>query len=110
MSNKISINGTTHITSGRSITVSNGKVIIDGKDVTPETKEISILIEGDVESLQADACDVIDVKGNVGKIITQSGDVRCGEVGRSVTTMSGDVFCGGVSGGVTTMSGDISHN
>ncbi len=110
MNNKITINGKTHIVSARSVTVSNGRVIIDGKDMTPDAKEISISIEGNVEFLQADVCNAIDVNGSVGKITTQSGNVRCGEVGKSVTTMSGNVSCGGIAGGVTTMSGDINHS
>lgn len=104
----IIINGLT-ITGGRNINISNGRVIIDGKDVTPDIKEISIQITGDVETLSVDACNKIEVNGNVAELSTQSGDVRCQSVGGDVSTMSGDVHCTTVAGRVKTMSGDINH-
>jgi hypothetical protein len=107
--NTIVINGTT-ITGGRNITVSNGRVTIDGKDVTPNQKNISITVHGSVESISADACSYIEVVGAAGKVNTMSGDVKCGAVLGSVKTMSGDVTCGAVSGDVETMSGDINRN
>jgi len=103
----IRINGMT-ITAGRNITVNGNRVFVDGKDVTPNAKEIKIEVSGDVERLEADACNSISVTGNAGNIATQSGDVNvCGNVGGSVQTMSGDVDCGPVSGSVSSMSGNI---
>ena len=105
--NTIRINGVT-ITGGRSISVSNGRVIVDGKDVTgEEAKTINIAVHGDISDLSVDACDVASITGMVGKVKPQSGDVRCGDVSGSVQTMSGDVSCGAVAGDVSTMSGDI---
>ena len=51
---QIIINNTTHI--GSSVCVINGKVIIDGKDLTPDSKEISISVSGDIDSLTVDYC------------------------------------------------------
>lgn len=105
--NKIQINGMS-IVGGRNITITNGRVIVDGKDVTgDDAKTITIEIQGDVAELSADMCTTITVTGTVGKIKTQSGNVRCGDVSGSVQTMSGDVSCGAVAGDVSTMSGDI---
>lgn len=104
---RITINGNNNIISGRDIVINNGKVIVDGKDVTPDAKEISITVEGDIQSLKADACSVINVSGNARHIKTQSGDVQCGDVNGSVSTMSGDVECKNIQGNVSTMSGDI---
>lgn len=106
--NTVIINGKTYTGHG-SITVINGRVTIDGKDVTPDAKDIRIEVNGNVESLSVDACNSINVTGNVGDISTQSGDVKCGDVTGSVQSMSGDVRCGNVKGNVKTMSGDISH-
>jgi len=108
MTTTISINGL-NITGGRNVTIRNGKVIVDGKDVTPDAKEINISVTGNVDRLEADACSKISVTGDVGSVATQSGDVDVGgNIGGSVQTMSGDVDCGGaIAGSVNTMSGDI---
>jgi len=106
--NTIRINNNTY--SGNSITITNGKVIINGKDVTPDSKEINISIEGNVDQLKVDYCNSVSVVGDVNSLQTQSGDVDVsGEVKGSVATMSGDVDCGNILGSVSTMSGDIKH-
>lgn len=97
---------------GRSVNITNSRVIINGVDVTPENeKVITITIDGDCESINADACDRIEVKGNVtNNVKTMSGDVSIGgTVGGDVKTMSGDVKCGPIGGSVSTMSGDIKN-
>jgi hypothetical protein len=105
--NNIKINGLS-ITGGRSVVVSNGRVIVDGKDVTGEdSKNITIEIQGDVAELSVDACNTIQVTGTVGKIKTLSGSVQCGDVAGSVQTMSGSVVCGKIDGDTSTMSGSI---
>lgn len=108
--NNIRINGVS-IAGGRNVTIQNGRVIVDGKDITGDNqKTIIIQIQGDVDELSADVCASITVTGAVKKVRTQSGDVRCGDVSGSVNTMSGDISCGAVAGDVSTMSGDISHH
>lgn len=107
--NTVIINGVTYSGHG-SITVVNGRVTIGGKDVTPEGKDIYIVVNGDVQSLSVDACHTINVTGDVGDLSTQSGDVKCGDVAGCVQSMSGDVSCGAVRGSVKTMSGDITHH
>jgi len=105
---KITINGNTY--SGNNVVVSNGKVVIDGKDFTPDSKNINISIEGDIDKLNVDSYDKISINGNVGNIKTQSGDVDIsGEVSGDIQTMSGDVDCGNVGGSISTMSGDVKH-
>ncbi len=104
----ITING--NIYSGNSIVVTNGKVIINGKDVTPDSKEINISVVGDIEQLKVDACNKVSVEGSVKSISTLSGDVEVsGDVDGSISTMSGDVDCGHVQGSISTMSGDVKH-
>jgi hypothetical protein len=103
------INGATYISSGGSVTVVGNRVIIDGKDMTPDAKEIRIEVTGNVESLSVDACNTVHVNGSAGDVSTQSGDVTCGDVKGSVSTMSGDIRCGSVGGNAKTMSGDISR-
>jgi DNA polymerase/3'-5' exonuclease PolX len=102
------INNNSYI--GNSITITNGKVIIDGKDVTPDSKTITISVEGNIDNLTVDACDKVTVTGDVNKVKTMSGDVDIkGNVTDSVSTMSGDVDCGNIGGSIKTMSGDIKH-
>ena len=118
------INGVTYI--GRSISVNNGKVTVDGQTVIPEGKEINISVVGDINELNVDSCYKIDVKGNVDKVGTTSGDVTVNgnagnvntvsgdvnvekDVNGSISTTSGDVSCGQVSGNIKTVSGDIKN-
>lgn len=122
---QITINGTT-ITASGNISVINGRITVNGVDVTPgDAKQITIEVKGDVASLQVDHCHTVTVGGNVTtlnstagdvrvensvqSVKTVSGDVECGDVGGSVSTTSGDVSCGKVSGDVRSVSGDIKH-
>lgn len=70
MTSTIVINGVT-ISGGRNVTIRNGKVIVDGKDVTPDAKEINISVTGNVERLEADACQKISITGDAGSVTTQ---------------------------------------
>jgi len=96
--------------SGNSVVVSGNKVIIDGKDVTPDSKEIIISVVGNISELKVDVCNKLQIRGDVGNIKTQSGDVDVtGHVTGSIQTMSGDVNCNYVGGSISTMSGNIKH-
>ena len=104
----ISINGVNY--SGNNIVISNGKVVINGKDVTPDSKEINIKVEGNIDKSVVDSCNKVEVTGDISDIKTQSGDINIsGNVNGSVSTMSGDIDCGNVGGSIKTMSGDIKH-
>ena len=105
--NRVRINGIDMV-GGRSITVANGRITIDGKDVTPEAKQITIQVVGDIHNLEVDSCERITASGSVGALRTTSGDVECGPVTGGVHTVSGDVTCeGSILGSVQTTSGDI---
>lgn len=122
--NKITINGNTY--SGNNVVISNGKVIIDGKDFTPETKIINIHVEGNIDELKVDNCNKLLVNGNAKNIKTQSGSVEvsgavsgdirtisgsvnCGDVNSYIQTTSGSVECGKVGGKINTISGSVKH-
>lgn len=107
---RVLINGTSiNIQSGRNVTIANGRVLVDGRDVTPGESGpvIQVEIHGDVNRLDVEVCEAITIHGAVGSVKSQCGDVTCGPVSGSVQTMSGDVRCGEVGGDVNTMSGDI---
>jgi hypothetical protein len=99
------MNGKSYI--GDSIVVRNNKVIIDGVDVTPDSKVITITVEGNIEELHVDCCNSLIVNGNVGLLNTQSGDVECKDVIGNLNLTNGDVECGNVGGSIQTVSGDI---
>jgi hypothetical protein len=106
MSSSITINGQTY-TGKKSVQIINNRIMIDGVDVSPKAKQITIQITGDVSHLSVDACETLTITGNAGEVQTQSGNVYCGNVQRKVETMSGNVSCGTIHGNVTTMSGNI---
>jgi len=107
--NSITINGTT-ITSSKNIVITNGKVFVNGTDVTPDSKEINISVVGQLDKLEVDSCSKIEVTGDVNNIKTISGDVGIsGNCNGNIQTMSGDVYCESVGGSISTMSGDIKH-
>jgi autotransporter translocation and assembly factor TamB len=105
--NIVNINGRTIVSNG-SISVVNGKIMIDGKDQTPDSKNIDIKIEGNVDELKVDYCNRLTVEGVTNNVTTSSGDVNVNHnVGGSINTSSGDVECGDVKGNVRTSSGDV---
>ena len=109
----ITINGVAQAIRGfNNIQCAKGQVIIDGVDVTPDSKIVNITVTGDVRNIEGSFSD-IKIEGNVtGEVNTGSGDIEIGgNVGGSVKTGSGDVEIGGsVFGSVRTGSGDITHN
>lgn len=111
--NTIVINGNRFHYNGN-LSIINGKYYVDGKEVkdwsefTKDQKEISITIEGNVNKLDVDCCDMIHVNGNVGKVKATSGDIEIeGNVDGDVQTVSGDICCGNVGGDASTVSGNI---
>ena len=124
MNSSITINGKNY--GGKSIIISNGKVIIIGVDVTPDSKTININVVGDIDKLEAmDVVNKLEIKGNVNELSNTSGDIEItgnvngniestsgdieidGDVSGSIDTTSGDVRCKNVGGSVKTISGDI---
>lgn len=124
----IRINGVS-IAGGRNVVISNGKVIVDGKDVTPgDEKQINIEVTGDVDTIEVDTCEKISVTGNTGRITTSQGDINVGgdvhgdaktsqgsievegSVGGNVKTSQGSIRVrGAVSGNATTSMGNVTH-
>ena len=118
MSSTITINGKTY--HGTSVSVMNGRVVIDGKEVK-ETAENTMHIEvkGDLASLTTDlSVTAQTVHGNV----EAGGSVSCDDVGGNVTArgsmncddIKGDVHAGGSVncedvGGSISAGGSINH-
>ena len=131
---KITMNGKTY--TGRNMTMSNGKMFVDGvevdinsgKTVKPEDIiHVTIVITGNVDELKGNFNEAT-VNGNVGSLSSNGGNVTVnetvnghvessggdvtvkGSVGGNVNSTGGDVkIHGKVSGNVSTMGGSISY-
>lgn len=103
----ITINGKTY--NGNNFTMSNNKIIIDGVVINDieEAKEITVVVTGNINSINLGATKSFVVHGSVGDISTGSGDVNCENVTGNVNTSSGDVDCKNIGGNVKTTSGDV---
>jgi len=95
---------------GNNIVINNGRVIIDGVDVTNDndSKVLNITIKGNVESISG-IVSTLKVTGDVNNLSSGSGDVDIvGNVNGNIKVGSGDISVrGNVSGSVITSSGDI---
>lgn len=107
LTNRISINGV-DIVGGRNISIKNGRVIVDGNDVTPESKNITIEVSGNVETLDVGSANTIKISGDCANVESQSGDIICGNVTGDVRSTSGDIDCENLKGDASTISGNIS--
>lgn len=106
----IKINGVTISGTHNCVTVINGKIIVDGKDLTPNENEITIEVIGNIDKLEVDTARAILARGDVTSCKTLSADVEVsGNILGSVSTMSGNVSCRNIEGNVSTMSGNISR-
>lgn len=94
---------------GNNIKINNGKVKIDGKPISLDENQkiFNIEITGNIDSINSDADGDINVNGNVGKIETITGSVKCKNVTGSVTSDTGNINCEKVGGDVGTDTGDI---
>lgn len=112
--------------SGSSITMTSGRIIIDGVDVTEKAgiedpkSILTIKVEGDPVSVKSDLS--VAVTGHVGGDVIAGGSVNCNDVKGNVTAkgsvnaddVSGNVDAGGsvncddVGGGIKA-GGSVSH-
>lgn len=109
------VNGKKLQVSGNNISVVNGQVFVDGRQVDVEAEVgvsavYNIVVQGSVEEVSGDFAN-IEVTESAGSVSTMSGRVEIGgNVEGSVSTMSGRVeISGSVKGNVSTMSGKISR-
>ena len=109
----IIINGSivnSHIGNCNNVVISNGKVIIDSKDLTPDAKEINIQITGDVQKVEIDNCNQLKINGKCNTVSSHNGNVEIeGDVLNSVSTHNGNVRCNNIAGSVSTRNGSIWH-
>ena len=107
--NTVIVNGNSFSIVGNDISITNGKIFVDGNDYTPETKTINIQIHGDIKNFQSDYSSSIKVVGNVEDLSSTNGDISVeGNVG-SISSTNGDIDCDDVGGNVKTVNGDIKY-
>ena len=94
--------------SGNTISINNGRVVIDGAQQDQNlVGPISVEVNGDIERLNTSSGNIKAKR--VGSINTTSGDIECTDVTGNIKTVSGDIECASVFGGISTISGDIRH-
>ena len=88
----VTINGKTYNGDGKNITVKDGSIIVDGKQVDHiSSSPINITVSGNSGNIETGQGD-ITIQGDVqGDVKTGQGDVKCGNVNGSVKTGMGDV-------------------
>lgn len=109
MGSNIVINGVS--ITGKNVQVINNRIIVDGKDMTPDEKEININIDGHLNSLDVHNANSIVVQGDVtGNVKSHNGDVQIGGfVMGDVESHNGNISCSNVQGSVKTKNGNIQH-
>ena len=107
MNSTVIINGKL-IQGNGNISVINNKIYVDGKDITPDAKEINIQVNGNINELKIDVANKLLIQGNVTNIQSTSADIQIkGNVLQNIRTTSGDVKCEQVLGNIKTVSGDV---
>lgn len=105
-SSSVTIDGRTF--SGRSISISGDKVVVDGVEQSGTlVGSITVTVNGNADYVSSSSGD-IRVSGECGTVSSTSGDIQCGNVTGSVSTVSGDINAGSIAGSAKTVSGDIS--
>ena len=110
MGNTININGKNY-PNGSSIIISNNTILIDGVNVTPDAKTISISVEGDLGELSCDVSEKVIVTGNVlNNVKLTNGKIEVGGfIAGSVSNTNGNIECNDVGGNVKTTNGNIKY-
>jgi len=116
VSYKFTINGKTFSGSEESVSIINGRVFVDGKEVDPEGEALSgvvevRILEGTIRNLTSDSSITVekgDVLGNVDARIslTVHGNVQGNVAAGHSATIKGDVG-GDVKAGMSVTCGDI---
>lgn len=96
---------------GSSVEQRNGRTFVDGQDVTDQVgvvAQIIVIVQGNVDKVEAQGCGEVTITGDAGKVKASAGNVRVsGNVGGNVESSAGNIHCGVVNGSVKTSAGNI---
>lgn len=93
--------------SGRNVSIVNGVIKVDGKEIGAPEKTVNVEIHGNIELLQCEGCHSIKIDGDVGTIDGGSSSINCSLVKGDVSAGSGTISCSVIAGNVTAGSGSI---
>ena len=102
-----------HFSNVKNMTISNGKIIVDGMPIEEwknrnEILVVNITINGDIESLEADSCDTISINGNANNVISKNGDVSVsGNIEGNAESKNGNITANTIQGNAETKNGNI---
>lgn len=121
-SNRVSVKtrkGSITVTGGGNIKMQNGRIWVDGVEVTEANSDgeqtalaniTHLTLNGDAGSFSVDMVDNIVITGSVnGKVESRNGNIQCGDVKGDVETRNGEITCGNIGGEVKTRNGSIKH-
>ena len=107
----ITINGSvgTYIGSASSVTIRDGKIIINGQETKiPTMPKLTIKILGDVERLDIQHCEKVEITGNAKRVKTNCGSINVqGNIEGDAHTNCGSISCNVVEGDANTNMGSI---
>jgi hypothetical protein len=94
---------------GRNITIINGVVVVDGKQIDlPENEKVINIYAESIDRIEVDSCNEVIVKGNSGSILVSQGNVSVGgNVDGDINVSQGNVYCGNIGGDVSVSIGNI---
>ena len=97
---------------GRKIERVDGRILIDGRDVTDEVatpaSELLIVVQGDVSKLEIHGSQQVTINGNAGSVTATTGSITVtGNVTGSVESATGSITCGKVGGNVNAVMGCV---
>lgn len=102
-----------HFSNVKNMTINNGKITIDGMSIEEwnnrnEILVVNITINGDVESIEADSCDTISIKGNANNVISKNGNVSVsGNIKGNAESKNGNITANTIQGNAETKNGNI---
>lgn len=107
----ITVNGKTY--RWNNISICNNKIIIDWKE-TEEWEDVKIFninVTADLESLNVDACESINIKGNCKAVVSRNWNINIDwDVSLGVTNRNWDIKCWNVWWDVSNKNGNILHS
>lgn len=97
MANYININGQSFEVSGSNVSITNGTVYVDGKEIINDLKGIvEIKWEGEVANINSQAS--VSVAGNVQGDIAAGGSISCGDILTGNAKANGSITCSDIHG------------
>lgn len=97
----------------KNMVISNGKITVDGMPYEEwcnrnEIVVVNIIVNGDIDSLNADSCDTISINGNANNINTKNGNVSVsGNIEGNAESKNGNITANVIQGHAETKNGNI---